>query len=498
MDFHNQLQKLKDKKFFATLGIERGIEKESLRVTSDGFISEKAHPSSLGASFTNPSITTDFAESLIEVVTPVFTDVDDLYEYLLGLHIFIASELEDGELLWPFSMPPKITDSSKINIATYSDTNIGKLKHIYRKGLAIRYGKTMQCVSGVHFNFSLTDNSLAIISGSNAQQDIDKAYLGLIRNFKRLFWFVLCEFGHSSVIDKSFVDGRDNDLEPLNDYDLFKKGATSLRMSEIGYQSKAQKNLNIKYNDLDEFLDEVKSAITTPYPEFENLGLKDSEGEFHQISSGILQIENELYDCIRPKRAGSSGERPYELLKKEGIKYLEVRGIDLDPEDLAGISKDKILLLDLIMLYCAIKPSSLMSDEEKSVIESNDIATIKSGRLPETIISYKDQPTTIAESRIDVIKDLMQIAAAMNDPKYIEVVSSINTKVNIFNPDKSFHNLGLEKARENSLVLKSNMEIDTHKFKEEAEASLLKFKKIQATANFDKIDEFMNSYNTKI
>ena len=118
--------------------------------------------------------------------------------------------------------------------------------------------------------------------------------------------------------------------------------------------------------------------------------------------------------------------------------------------------------------------------------------------MPETMISYKDQPTTIAESRIDVIKDLMQIAAAMNDPKYIEVISSMNTKANIFNPDKSFHSLGLEKARENSLDLKSNMEIDTHKFKEEAEASLLKFKKIQATANFDKIDEFMNSYNTKI
>ena len=498
MDFHNQLQRLKEENFFATLGIERGIEKESLRVTSDGFISEKAHPSSLGASFTNPSITTDFAESLIEIVTPVFTDVDDLYEYLLGLHIFIANGLEDDELLWPFSMPPKIIDSSKINIATYSDTNIGKLKHIYRKGLAIRYGKTMQCVSGIHFNFSLTDNSLAIISGSNAQKDIDTTYLGLIRNFKRLFWFVLCEFGHTPVIDKSFVDGREHDLEPLNNSDLFKEGATSLRMSEIGYQSKAQKNLNIKYNNLDEFLEEVKSAITTPYPEFEKLGLKDSEGNFHQISSGILQIENELYDCIRPKRAGSSGQRPYELLKKEGIKYLEVRGIDLDPGDVAGISKNKILLLDLILLYCAIKPSSLMSDEEKSVIENNDIAAIKNGRLPETMISYKDEQTTIAESRIDVIKDLMQLASAMNDPKYIEVVSSLNNKVNTFNPDKSFHNLGLEKARENALDLKSNTEIDTLKFNEEAETSLLKFETIQATANFDKIDEFMNSYNTKI
>ena len=269
-------------------------------------------------------------------------------------------------------------------------------------------------------------------------------------------------------------------------------------MSEIGYQSKAQKNLNIKYNNLDEFLEEVKSAITTPYPEFEKLGLKDSEGNFHQISSGILQIENELYDCIRPKRAGSSGQRPYELLKKEGIKYLEVRGIDLDPEDVAGISKNKVLLLDLILLYCAIKPSSLMSDEEKSVIENNDIAAIKNGRLPETMISYKDEQTTIAESRIDVIKDLMQLASAMNDPKYIEVVSSLNNKVNTFNPDKSFHNLGLEKARENALDLKSNTEIDTLKFNKEAETSLLKFETIQATANFDKIDEFMNSYNTKI
>jgi len=300
------------------------------------------------------------------------------------------------------------------------------------------------------------------------------------------------------VIDKSFVDGREHDLEPLNNSDLFKEGATSLRMSEIGYQSKAQKNLNIKYNNLDEFLEEVKSAITTPYPEFEKLGLKDSEGNFHQISSGILQIENELYDCIRPKRAGSSGQRPYELLKKEGIKYLEVRGIDLDPEDVAGISKNKILLLDLILLYCAIKPSSLMSDEEKSVIENNDIAAIKNGRLPETMISYKDEQTTIAESRIDVIKDLMQLASAMNDPKYIEVVSSLNNKVNTFNPDKSFHNLGLEKARENALDLKSNTEIDTLKFNKEAETSLLKFETIQATANFDKIDEFMNSYNTKI
>ena len=128
---------------------------------------------------------------------------------------------------------------------------MGQLKHIYRKGLAVRYGKTMQCVSGIHYNFSLSDNSIKQLISSSEQKDIDSAYLGLIRNFKRIFWFVLTEFGESAVVDKSFVNGRDNDLDELNSTDVFKKGATSLRMSEVGYQSKAQKSLNIKYNDLD-------------------------------------------------------------------------------------------------------------------------------------------------------------------------------------------------------------------------------------------------------
>lgn len=498
MDFHSQLQKLKEENFFSSLGIERGIEKESLRVTKDGFISEKAHPSSLGASFTNPSITTDFAESLVEMVTPVFTDVDELYEYLLGLHVFIANSLEDDELLWPFSMPPKIIDSSKINIATYSDTNMGKLKHIYRKGLALRYGKTMQCVSGIHYNFSLSDSSLSKIAKSNDQGDINNAYLGLIRNFKRLFWFVLSEFGHSSVVDKSFVSGRDNDLDLLNSSDLFKEGSTSLRMSDIGYQSKAQKNLDIKYNDLDEFLEELRLAISEPYPEFDAIGLKDSDGNFQQISNGILQIENELYDCIRPKRAGLSGQRPYELLKKEGIKYVEIRGIDLDPDDVAGISKDKILLLDLILLYCFIRPSPMMDDKEKSIIENNDTTTIKYGRLLETTIILNNKKTGIFEAHRDIVKDLMSLAEAMDDTRYVDVVLDIKDRVNTFNADKPFHDLGLEKAQQNSNILRSHKNIETKSFKEEAEISLLKFDKIQKEASLDNIDEFMNSYNSQL
>ena len=351
MDFHNRLINLKQQSFFTNLVIERGIEKESLRVNKKGFISGQSHPKGLGSSFTNPSITTDFAEALIEIVTPVYTDINQLYKKLESLHVFINKNLENGETLWPYSMPPKINNELDINIATYGDTNMGQLKHVYRKGLAIRYGKTMQCVSGIHYNFSLSDESLKKFLGISNQEDKNKAYLGLIRNFKRLFWFVLLEFGNSAVVDKTFVSGRQNDLDELNAADLFQKDATSLRMSDIGYQSQAQKNLDFKYNNLASFLDELKMGIVMPHPEFKKLGLKDKNNKYQQISNGILQIENELYDCIRPKRAGKSGQRPYQLLKDQGIQYVEVRGIDLNPNSPLGITEDQIRVLDLLLIY---------------------------------------------------------------------------------------------------------------------------------------------------
>jgi glutamate--cysteine ligase len=313
-------------------------------------------------------------------VTPVYTDINQLYKKLESLHVFINKNLENNETLWPYSMPPKIKSESEINIATYGDTNMGKLKHIYRKGLAIRYGKTMQCVSGIHYNFSLSDESLKKFLDISNQEDKSKAYLGLIRNFKRLFWFVLLEFGNSAVVDKTFVSRRNNDLEELNASDLFQKDATSLRMSDIGYQSQAQKNLDFKYNDLASFLDELKTGIIMPHPEFQKLGLQDENGKYQQISDGILQIENELYDCIRPKRAGKSGQRPYQLLKDQGIQYVEVRGIDLNPSSVLGITEDQIRVLDLLLIYCIVNDSPEMTDEEKLIIEKTDITTIKYGR----------------------------------------------------------------------------------------------------------------------
>ena len=497
MDFHNRLQNLKQQTFFAKLIIERGIEKESLRVNKEGFISDQSHSKGLGSSFTNPSITTDFAEALIEIVTPVYTDINELYKKLESLHVFINKNLENNETLWPYSMPPKIKTESEINIATYGDTNMGKLKHIYRKGLAIRYGKTMQCVSGIHYNFSLSDESLKKFLGISNQEDKSKAYLGLIRNFKRLFWFVLLEFGNSAVVDKTFVSRRNNDLEELNSSDLFQKDATSLRMSDIGYQSQAQKNLDFKYNDLASFLDQLKTGIIMPHPEFQKLGLQDENGKYQQISDGILQIENELYDCIRPKRAGKSGQRPYQLLKDQGIQYVEVRGIDLNPSSLLGITKDQIRVLDMLLIYCIVNDSPEMTDEEKLIIEKTDITTIKYGREGSSKINYRNSEVPISQARDHLIENLLLLANEMDDQEYANAIHSLKVKNNVFNQNKSFHETGLELAKNNSIKLNSLSNIDLDVCKKEASDSLIEFDRINKQTEVS-FEEFINSYNAKI
>jgi len=269
-------------------------------------------------------------------------------------------------------------------------------------------------------------------------------------------------------------------------------------MSDIGYQSKAQKNLDFKYNDLDAFLSELKNAIVNPYSDFEKLGLKDNDDKFHQISNGILQIENELYDCIRPKRAGQSGQRPYQLLKEQGIQYVEVRGIDLNPGEAIGISKDHIRILDLLLIYCLITPSRKMTDIEKIQIEQQDISVIKSGRNPNLNVLYKDKEIPISLAREELIKDLGQLALEFEDKAFIDAIKSLGSfKKNKFNQTESFHDYGIKKTIENYQTINSFSNMDVGLCEKEASDSLKEFDRINQKQEIA-FDEFVNSYNSKI
>ena len=494
----SRLVNLKDSGFFENLEIERGIEKEFFRVDENGFVSKKSHPESLGSALTNKLITTDFAEAQVELVTPVFKEIDELYDYLLSLHIFVAQNIDENEMLWPFSMPPQIKDESDINLGFYHQSNIGLLKHVYRKGLKVRYGPTMQCVSGMHYNFSIKKDSLSILTKSSIQKDIDEAYLGLIRNFKRLFWFVLLEFGQTNVVDSSFINNREHKLEKLNSSDMYLENATSLRMSDIGYQSKAQKGLNIKYNSLSGFLQKIRDAITIPYKEFDDLGLLDSDNEYQQISNGIIQIENEYYDSIRPKRSSADNTRPYDLLKRYGIEYLEVRGIDLFPNDITGISVHHMRFLDIVLIHCLINESPKITDDEKEKIDSNDIKVIYEGRNKKSNIYFNNQIINIEEARNNIVDELKLIASFLNNSESFEesiehVINSIKGKL----PSSSFHSDGINKAKENIEILRSNDSSNLVGIKKEAELSLDELRKIPKNSS-EEMNEFVKNYNLEL
>jgi len=283
-----------------------------LRVTQDGKISQRKHPENLGSPLTSEDITTDFAEALVELVTPTFESAEELFQHLSLLHKFLYSEMEE-EILWNFSMPCAFKNEKEIKIAEYGHTNSGMLKHIYRKGLRLRYGSIMQCVSGIHFNFSLSESSWEPLTLNPDQSFINQKYLGAIRNIKRNFWFLLERLGASPVAHESYLLNREHSLIQHGENDLCFPYATSLRMSDVGYQSSMQNALKINYNDLDEFIDAIITGIKTPLKRFENMGLFDEQGVPQQISAGILQIENELYDTVRPKRSGPSGSRPATL-----------------------------------------------------------------------------------------------------------------------------------------------------------------------------------------
>ena len=491
----NRLKELEGDGFFDELVIKRGIEKEFFRIDSDGFMSKRPHPKSLGSALKNKYITTDFAEAQLELVTPVFEDIDTLYDFLYSLHVYVAKNIDEDEMLWPFSMPPKIKNESDINLGYYHQSDIGLLKHVYRRGLKVRYGPTMQCVSGMHYNFSIKNSSFSTLLDSTDQKNINEAYLGLIRNFKRIYWFVLCEFGETNVVDKSFVKDRDHRLEALNDSDMYLEHATSLRMSEIGYQSKAQKGLDIKYNSLSSFLQKIRDAITVPHKEFEEKGLMDSGGKYHQISKGIIQIENEYYDSIRPKRTSSDDMRPYDLLKNFGIEYLEIRGVDISPSDITGISKHHIRFLDLILIYCLILPSPKISSEEKLLIDSNEYTSIYNGRNKEAKISMSGDMIPIDEAKDKILKDLRVLSEFMSESNLFDsAIGYVTSLSKGALPKNSFHEDGLERAKSNLNKLKSGDGKNIDSIKKEAALSLKELENTPKNTE-QEMDEYVKNYN---
>ncbi len=363
-------------------GGRKGVEKESLRVRPDGQLAQTAHPRALGSALTNEHITTDFSESLIELVTPPFVHSWELLQYLLDLHQFIYGHLDD-ELLWATSMPGIIDSDASIPIAQFGKSNVAQMKSIYRRGLGMRYGRMMQAISGVHFNYSFPAGFWAAYqelrgSRERGQAFISSGYFELLRNYHRYGWLVLYLFGVSPVVSRSFLAGREVKLRELTRDTLYEPYATSLRMSDIGYRNRNQAGLVVSGNSLEEYVRDLTRAISTPHPAYEAMGVK-VDGEYRQLNANILQIENEYYSFIRPKRVADSGERPTRALQRAGVEYVEVRALDVSAFDPVGVNQSKMRFLEAFLALCVLKDSPPISESEQALLDDNHVIVARRG-----------------------------------------------------------------------------------------------------------------------
>jgi glutamate--cysteine ligase len=346
------------------------------------------------------------------------------------------------------------------------------------------------------------------MSGYPSQELINKNYLALIRNVKRNFWFLLSHFGASPVAHKSYLYGRDNSLEKYGAEDLFLPAATSLRMSNVGYQSPILESLQIKYNDLDEFIDAVVKGINTPNKEFEQMGLFDATGLPQQISSGILQIENELYDIIRPKRTGSSGDRPSALLRQHGIEYIELRGIDINPFVPEGISENAIKLLDIFLMHSLISESPNISKDEAQEISSNNHEMVINGRSKDVTLIKNGLLCPLSEIKKTYYEELGLIAAAM-DGYSSGYLTAFNSEMNLGRSlsekimeemeaqKMSFAEYGLTHSQSIASSYPKPANRDFSRFIDSSKASLQELKKVEESSSMD-INKYVELYNSKL
>ncbi len=403
-------------------GMLRGVEKESLRTHPDGKLALTPHPQELGSPLTHPNITTDFSESQLELVTGVHGSAEACLDELVRIHQEVYRVLArcGDEMLWVASMPCGLPTDETIPLGRYGNSNVGRAKSVYRMGLGHRYGRRMQMISGIHYNWSLPG--------------LDNAgYFGLIRNFRRNAFLLLYLFGASPSVCSSFVDGRQHRLEVLAGKTMYRPHATSLRMGRLGYQSDAQSSLAVSYNGLEGYAASLHEALTKPYPPYEAIGLRNLGGDYNQLDTSLLQIENEFYGTIRPKRVIAAGERPLHALRERGVQYVEVRLMDLNPFLDVGIDAETMRFLDLFLLHALLSDSPPDTPEEIAALKHNQHLTAERGREPGLRLERNGAEVLLVDWAAEVMAELAPVArhldAIKGGTRYAEALAMAQARM---------------------------------------------------------------------
>ncbi|WP_343128458.1 glutamate--cysteine ligase [Buchnera aphidicola (Kurisakia onigurumii)] len=440
--------------------ITRGIERETLRVDCKGNPSLKNHPGNMGSTLTHKWITTDFSENLIEFITPKNKSINYIIKFLQDLYKYSTKNIYFKERLWPLSIPYYNNKNTKINIARYGNSDIGILKEIYRKGLKNRYGNAKNIIAGIHYNFSFPLNFWKkwknIKNIEEQKKIISTGYLGLIRNYYRVGWIIPLLFGSSPALPINFLENKINKNIKFKKHKknfLYLPWSTSIRTSNIGYNNDIEKKiLKIHYNSLDEYITKVKFAKNTPYKKFIEIGKKDEKGCLKQLNTNLIQIESELYAQIRPKQSIQTKEKSIiNSLEYNGIEYVEIRSIDVNPFQNIGIEKKQLLFIDLLIIWCTLSKSKMINTAELHNINKNWEIISLYGKKPNQSLFLNDTSKKIPIIEICkfIFQELKKIANILDNflNKNIYQKSCLYFENFLYYPELSYSSRILKKMK---------------------------------------------------
>lgn len=370
---------------------EYGVEKESLRVTPEGRLSHTPHP------FSEPYIDRDFCENQAEIITSVHRDIGSLFRELGEIHRAVYEKLRGmGELLWPFSNPPIVLSQEDIPVAHFE----GDLKEreIYRNYLAQKYGKAKMLYSGIHFNFSFSDELLHAAFSKAGGEDFrrfkDDTYVELSRKLLGYTWLIVYLTAASPLADKSSLK-----LSGLSDSDRYRYA--SFRCSEVGYWNDFLPILD--FSDVDGYTASIQDYI----------------------DRGLLYAASELYYPLRLKPRGKNS---LDALKENGVNHIELRCLDVNPLSPVGLFKEDIRFIHLLMLYL-MQLDDLPVGKKEQKIAIENIKTASLYHDTDNKIQWDHRVMTVKDAASSVL-DKTERFAARFAPSFLPDVDFQKAKIN--------------------------------------------------------------------
>ncbi len=418
------IQQLDPKNFHKAL---RGLEKENLRVTLDGCLSKISHEAALNTSANDPHYTLDFAECQLEVVTNPHTSIDALFQELEQRYRYVHQNIQP-ELLWPNSMPPNVP-ADAINIAHFGDAANARSKELYREGLIHRYGKMMQVISGIHYNFSLPSEFFQAyqqkiaptLSLTEIQNHI---YFKMIHYYLERYWLLLYLFGAAPIACENSLKANtkaNEALKKINDSTYLAPFATSIRQSDLGYHNPKSCDLMICFKDLECYIRTLEKATQTPFAAYENIP------GTAQLNPNYLQIENEFYAPIRPKQPLKNNERPLTALKERGVAYLEVRVLDINPLLPFGVAKEQLAFIELLLMTGLFHEKTASDCNNFARITDNALKVSLYGRDPDLQLNMHERSIRLSDWAELILNEMQVTANFLQQDQYHQALQFAKT-----------------------------------------------------------------------